>query len=400
MGNLGHRGHQWWPASVPRVVLDVLVGGFIVVVNLVAVVLGQPAAGAQPAVAGRPVRVLDVLAVAVAFGLVLARRWRPPVVLAVAATLSAAATAGSEDLSGSFVMVTAVAAYTVATRTDRATAWLACGGAAGLIYVTTVVMTAEDWFGPALAILAWIGMATAVGDATRIRRAYIAAVEERAHRAEQTREEEARRRVAEERLRIARDLHDAVAHHIAVVNLHAGLAGHTLRTQPDQAETSLVHVREAAQTVLDELATILSVLRQTDDDDAPTDPVRGLSRLTDLLDSLAAAGHRVQHRQVGTRRPLPEAIDQAAYRIVQEALTNAHKHGVDDTADLRIEYRPDTVVLEITNPTVPSAGRPETPGHGLTGMRERATAVGGTLTAEPAGVTRFRVHAELPAGPS
>jgi len=341
-----------------------------------------------------------VVAVLTAFGLVVARRWRPPVVLAAATALAALATAGSQDISGSFIMVTAVAAYTVATRTDRTTAWLACGAAAVVIYVATVLLTGEDWFGPALAIVAWIGMTTAVGDATRIRRAYIAAVEERALRAEQTREEEARRRVAEERLRIARDLHDAVAHHIAVINLHAGLAGHTLRTRPEQAESSLAHVHDAAQTVLDELATILSVLRQKGDDDAPTDPVRGLSRLTDLLAALAAAGHRVAHHQVGDARPLPEAVDQAAYRIVQEALTNAHKHGVDDTADLRIEYRRGTVVLEITNPTAAARSRAETSGHGLTGMRERATAVGGTLTAEPTGATRFRVHAVLPAGPS
>ncbi|GIJ61012.1 sensor histidine kinase [Virgisporangium aurantiacum] len=379
-------------AASRRVLLDVAVGAALASAVLIAVVAGRP--DGRPGATGRPLRTLDVVVAGAVFVLVAVRRWRPLVVLGVAATLAVVA-AGSENVSGPFIMATAVAAYTVATRTDRRTAWLTCGGAALASYLATVVLSEEDWFGPALGVIAWIGMTTAVGDATRIRRAYVAAVEERAVRAERTREEEARRRVAEERLRIARDLHDAVAHHIAVVNLHAGLAGHTLRTRPDQAEASLVHVRDAAQTVLDELATILSVLRQNGDDGAPTDPVRGLDRLDDLLTSLAAAGHRVEHRRVGVARPLPEAVDQAAYRIVQEALTNAHKHGVDDSADLRIEYRPDAVVLDITNPTGPE--RRDTGGHGLTGMRERATAVGGTLTAQPSGPTRFRVHAVLPA---
>jgi signal transduction histidine kinase len=386
-----------WAAS-PGTLLDIAVGGTLAALSIVALTTGRPGGGGEPGADGRPVRPLDIVIAVAVFALTVARRWRPVPALAVSVVCTLAA--ADAEIAGPFIMSTAVLTYTVATRADRRTAWLLCGGAALVSYLAAVVLAGDAWFGPSLAVLAWIGMTTAVGDATRNRRAYVAAVEERAHRAEQTREEEARRRVAEERLRIARDLHDAVAHHIAVVNLHAGLAGHTLRTRPDQAEASLVHVREAAQTVLDELATILSVLRQNGDDGAPTDPVRGLGRLDDLLTSLAAAGHRVEHRQVGAARPLPEVVDQAAYRIVQEALTNAHKHGVDDTADLRIEYRPDTIVLEVTNPTGPVDRDRDTAGHGLTGMRERATAVGGRLTAEPSGRAVFRVHAVLPAGPS
>jgi signal transduction histidine kinase len=250
-----------------------------------------------------------------------------------------------------------------------------------------------------VSVVAWIGMATAVGDATRTRRAYVAAVEERARRAEQNRDEEARRRVAEERVRIARELHDVVAHNIAVINVHAGLAEHSVRTRPEQAEASLAHVRQAARTVLDELATILTVLRQTGDPPAPTEPVRGLSQLGELLDSMAAVGLRVEHRQGGVARPLPPVVDWAAYRITQEGLTNAHKHGGTGTAELRIDYRADAVGIDITNPVAAGPKGPGSTGHGLTGMRERAIAIGGTLTAGPAGAGRFRIHAVLPAVP-
>src|SRR5690606_11043479 len=105
-------------------------------------------------------------------------------------------------------------------------------------------------------------------------------------------------------------------------------------------EAALTHVRQAASAVLDELATVLAVLRQPGDPDAPTDPVRGLSQLGELLDSLASAGLRVEHHQTGTARPLPTAVDRAGYRIVQEALTNAYKHGSEGTAELRIDYSP------------------------------------------------------------
>ncbi|MBX6752256.1 MAG: hypothetical protein IRY85_21780 [Micromonosporaceae bacterium] len=268
------------------------------------------------------------------------------------------------------------------------------------VYAAAMVWSGEGWFGLPLGAVAWIGMATAVGDAVRSSRAYVAAVEERAARAEQTRESEARRRVTEERVRIARELHDVVAHHIAVINVQAGLAEQSVRTRPEQAEAALGHVRQAARTVLNELTTILAVLRQPGDIDAPTEPVRGLAQLGELLDSLASAGLRVAHHQAGTARSLPPAVDWAAYRIVQEALTNAYKHGRDGSAELRIEYAPDAVIIDVGNFVDPGRLRPDAAGHGLTGMRERAIAVGGTLTAGPNG-GRFHVRAVLPtAGPS
>jgi len=367
---------------MPDAALAALVAGG----SLLAVVAGPPGASGQ-APAGR-----DWVAAAVAFALIVLRQRLPMTILVASAAAAVVATI-TDARREVFVAATVIAVYTVASRAGRRIAWLAGGFTALALSVTGVIWTDEGWQN--LAIVAWIGMATAFGDATRTRRAYIAAVEERARRAEQTREQEARRQVAEERVRIARDLHDVVAHHIAVINVHAGLASHTLRSNPDKAEESLNHVLQAAQTVLDELATILAVLRQNTDSAAPTEPVRGLSRLGELLESLATAGLRVGHHQDGKARPLPPAVDHAAYRIAQEALTNAHKHGAGATAQLRIEYTPDGIVIDVSNPA-PNSSTGTGVGHGLTGMRERALAVGGTFTAGRTPSSHFHVKTVLP----
>ncbi|WP_414638823.1 sensor histidine kinase [Actinophytocola sp.] len=239
-------------------------------------------------------------------------------------------------------------------------------------------------------------MAAAVGDAIRSRRAYIAAVEERARRAEQTREEEAARRVIQERVRIARELHDVVAHHIAVINVQAGAASHVLHRHPVQADRALTHIRAACDTVLAELASIVGVLREPEDSTAPdTEPVRGLARLTDMLDALAAAGLTVARKQIGQARELPAVVDLAAYRILQEALTNAHKYGTG-TASLTITYTTDAITLDVVNP-IATERIPTRSGYGILGMRERAATAGGSLDAQARPDGRFVVHAELPA---
>ncbi|MEV6963865.1 histidine kinase [Hamadaea sp. NPDC051192] len=397
MDEPGTRPRPWW--RVPPIVLDVALAAAVVATVLVMVAFGRPGT-----TDGRALTWLDWLGALVAVGLILVRR-RWPLPVLVLSTASAVVTVAAAKEPAAFVATTVIAAYTVGTHTNRRTAWLAGGISAVVVYAAVGTFTDQGWLGPPLGVMAWIGMATAVGDATRSRRAYVAAVEERARRAEQNRDEEARRRVAEERVRIARDLHDVVAHHIAVVNVHAGLAEHSVRTRPEQAETSLRHVRQAAQTVLEELATILAVLRQNGDATAPTEPVRGLAQLDELLTSVAAAGLRVEHRQLGSVRPLPAAVDQAAYRIVQEALTNAHKHGSGRAATLSVEYRRDAVVVDVANPAATDPASADTMsaesaiadvGHGLTGMRERAVAVGGSFSAGPTGTGRFQVHAVLP----
>ncbi|MEV6346424.1 histidine kinase [Actinoplanes sp. NPDC051851] len=333
--------------------------------------------------------------VAVIAGLLLAvRRIWPTAVLAVATTVSVAYIAVLGEQPPALTFAQMVAVYTVATRVERKWMWWLGAAVAVPLYLVNVLGAGGDWWVPQnIGVIALVAMAVAVGDANNSRRAYIAEMEERARRAEQNRDDEARRRVVEERIRIARELHDVVTHHIAVINVQAGAARHILRRQPDAADTALVHIRNASDTVLRELASMVGVLRQADDQDPGTEPTRGLARLTALLDSVATAGLKVEYEQHGETRDLPAMVDLAAHRILQEALTNAHKHGTG-TAKVTITYAPEKLSLEIINPiATPVTGG----GYGLIGMRERVTAAGGTLSALRQPDHRFRVHAVLPA---
>ena len=338
----------------------------------------------------------DLVAVAVGFAGVTTRRLRPVIAL-VGLTAALAVFAIAQGRRQPALIVAAIiVAATLGSRADRRTTWLVAGGCVvGLSIVVGLFSDRGWWSAEDLGTIAWIGMATAVGDATRSRRAYIAEVEERARRAEESREEEARRRVAEERLRIARELHDVVAHHIAVINVQAGAAAHVLQSRPEQVGPALAHIRRASDTVLKELASVVGVLRNADDGDEATEPTRGLARLSELLDSFAAAGLRVEHRQHGEARELPAVVDLAAYRIVQESLTNAQKHGTG-SACLSVSYTPAAVLLDIDN-AVASGPSGAGSGYGIVGMRERAAAAGGTVSAAVEAGGRFRVHAELPA---
>ncbi|WP_305785492.1 sensor histidine kinase [Symbioplanes lichenis] len=297
---------------------------------------------------------------------------------------------------GLLVFVIPFLLYLVAaTAADRRTGWTYAGVCTVVLYACALIGLEGGWLHPPmLLIAAWTAMSGGFGDAARSRRAYIAAVEERARRAEQTREEEAERRVIQERLRIARELHDVVAHHIAVINMQAGGATRVLERRPDQARTALAYIGKACDTVLKELASVVGVLRQSDDPDAATEPTPGLVRLPQLLDDVRAAGLRVDYAASGTPRELPAVVDLAAYRIVQEGLTNAHKYGTGHAA-LVVGWTPSVLSVDVRNEIAP--GRPSGAGNGLVGMRERAAAADGTLTADADGDT-FVVHADLPLG--
>ncbi|MGN9908747.1 sensor histidine kinase [Phytohabitans sp. LJ34] len=337
----------------------------------------------------------DAVAAVFAFVLLLARRRAPLAVLALAILGEIAVTAASGDRTPILEVTAIIAVYTVTRTASRRVALVAALVAAVSLYAINAVTIGSLTDPESLGAIAWTGMAAAIGGTVRTWRDYLAATEERAIRAEATKEEEARRRVAEERLRIARELHDVIAHHIALINIQAGVASHVLRSQPDQADEALGHIREAGRTVLDELGSLLYVLRQSGDEAQPTEPVPGLSRLGHLVESLTAAGLRVQHRQAGQPRPVPIAVDIAAYRIIQEGLTNAQKHGAGG-ARLLVDYRPDALRIEIRNAVSSRPSAAAGTGNGLTGMRERAHAVGGTLDAglDPDGT--FRLEARLP----
>jgi signal transduction histidine kinase len=327
--------------------------------------------------------------------LAMRRRW-PERLLILDTAVSIGVMAATGYRHPLLIVAWLIVAYTFARRTNRGRAWLVAGACIAAMYLAAGLFGEGGWVAPDnFGVAAWSIAVVAIGDATRSRRAYIDEVEERARRAEETREEEARRRVAEERLRIARELHDVVAHHIAVINVQAGAAAHVLETRPEAVGPALAHIRRAADTVMQELASVVGVLRSPEENgDKATEPTRGLARLAELLDSFAAAGLQVEHRQSGTARDLPAVVDLAAYRIVQESLTNAHKYGTG-RAQLAITYTPEAVVIDVGN-AIEKGAKANGSGYGLVGMRERAAATGGTVTAAAVD-GRFVVHAELPA---
>jgi signal transduction histidine kinase len=222
---------------------------------------------------------------------------------------------------------------------------------------------------------------------------------------ELSREEELRRRAGEERMRIARDLHDVVAHNISVINVQANTALHLMDRQPDRARSALTTINEVSGQALVELRSVLGVLRAVDEG-APRAPAPGLARLGDLADTAAAAGLAVQVEESGQRVPLPADVDLAAYRIIQEALTNSARHSGGTKAIIRIIYGEDALVVEVDDdgarrPSERSPGQPHGTGSGIAGMTERAAALGGTLQARPRPGGGFAVQARLPLhGPS
>ncbi|MHC5907743.1 sensor histidine kinase [Streptomyces sp. S6] len=239
--------------------------------------------------------------------------------------------------------------------------------------------------------VAWALLPVAFGGYVQVRRALAAS---RAEQLERAREEEAHRRVIEERMRIARELHDVVAHHLALANAQAGTAAHLARGNPEQAFAILDQLAGTTASALRELKATVGVLRQESDDENLV-PAPGLARLPDLTASCAAAGTRVRVEVDGEVRELSPAVDLTAYRIVQEALTNVTKHAAGPDAEVRLAYTGRHLTLTVRSalgPAAPAAGR----GYGLIGMRERALAVGGIFHAgrQPGGT--FEVACTLP----
>ncbi|UYQ61699.1 sensor histidine kinase [Streptomyces peucetius] len=341
-----------------------------------------------------------VLMVLAAAALVFRRREPMGVLLVTGAVSVVELVAG--DPAAPVAMAAVIALYTVAAHTDRPTTWRVGLVTMAVLTGSAMFFGSSPWYTQEnLGIFAWTGMAAAAGDAVRSRRAFVDAMRERAERAERTREEEAGRRVAEERLRIARDLHDVVAHHIALVNVQAGVAAHVMDKRPDQAKEALAHVREASRSALNELRATVGLLRQSGDPEAPTEPAPGLAVLDELVTRFRQAGLPVEVARADDGETPPAAVDLAAYRIVQEALTNVQKHaGPDAKAEVsvvRVGSRLEVTVID--NGPAEAGGPSDGGGHGLLGMRERVTALGGTLTAGPRYGGGFRVQAILPLKP-
>jgi signal transduction histidine kinase len=252
--------------------------------------------------------------------------------------------------------------------------------------------------------LAFVVVPLALGVAAHERRAANAALVERAESAERTREEEALRRVGEERLRIARDVHDVVAHAMVAINVQAGVGAHLLERDPEQARATLREIKKVSGEALGDLRAMLGLLRQDDDPAAPVVPTQGLAEIDGLRDGLGSAGVRLDVEIAPDAGVVPAAVGATGYRIVQEALTNVMRHAGPTAARVRVS-RDDDGIREMLLIEVEDDGGagPATlvrtgSGNGLRGMRERAAAVGGSLEAGPRAEGGWRVSASLPVG--
>ncbi|MDT0326966.1 sensor histidine kinase [Nocardiopsis lambiniae] len=274
------------------------------------------------------------------------------------------------------VTAAAIAGYAVTLQVDRRRS---LAGTAVLAVVMLGAALAAHTAVPQSVLVVLLG--GAIGDAIRTQREHMAAITDRAVRAENTREAVARQRVAEDRLAIARDLHDVVAHQIAVINLHAGVASSALRDRPDDAERSLATIREASRSVLTEIGDLLTTLRDPASSDIGPP---GLTQLDDVVRDFATHGLQATVSWVGDPYDLPGKVDVAAMRVIQEALINANKHGTGRRASLVIEYLPRSLRVTVANPAPEPradavATRGTGTGYGLVGMAERVESVRGTL---------------------
>ncbi|MFF3844353.1 sensor histidine kinase [Streptomyces sp. NPDC002328] len=292
-----------------------------------------------------------------------------------------------------------VALYTVAvTGTARRTLVIGLGVVS--LTLTLNALTDIDGMVEFLRISGWIVAVLMFGGYIRVHRENAAAALERAVRAERTREEEARRRVAEERLRIARDLHDLLAHSITVIGVQTSVAAHVLAADPGRLDRAAVaqaldDIAGTCRSARSELRTTLEVLRDPGAPDA-RGPLPGLRGLPDLAASARAAGARVELTVDAEK--VPPAVGAAVYRIVQEGLTNAVRHGGREDLRIRVEVYDDGGALRLTVADDGCGAGAAVPGFGLLGMRERARSVGGTLTAGPREGRGYEVSAVLPTG--
>jgi signal transduction histidine kinase len=307
------------------------------------------------------------------------------------------------DIYQTAPFATMICGFTLATQVGRRTAILAGLAVAPVVLFMLGVFSSHAWLTfETFKNLAFVALPVALGIAVRDRRAYLEALVERAEAAERGREEEARRRVGEERLRIARDVHDVVAHAIVSINVQAGVAAHLLDRDPQRARQSLVDIKRVSGEALGDLRTTLGILRDQDGAPAPVRPTGELADLEDLRAGLTAASVVLDLDVQVPAGALPVPVEAAGYRIVQEALTNVLRHTRASTVRVGVRRIGAQVVVEVVDDgppvsTVPSAPAPAGTGNGLDGMRERARAVGGSLEAGPTSTGGWRVRAVLPA---
>ncbi|MEU5181500.1 sensor histidine kinase [Streptomyces longwoodensis] len=328
---------------------------------------------------------LDVVLLAVACAALARYRTAPRAVLAVATAAGTAHVLHAHP--GPLAALPVLGAVHTAARAGHR--GLAAG--AGAVFLAGCVATGPGTHAVlerTALLTGWFLCAVVTGLADRNWQAYLRQTEQRALEAERTREEAALRRAGEERLRIARELHDSLTHSISIVKLQAGVAVHLARKRGDEVPAPLLAIQEASGEAMRELRATLEVLR--------TDEPSGTPAL--LVERARAAGLAAALTVTGRERPLRAPVDRAAYRIVQEALTNAARHAGPAQVSVHLAYHDDRLTVRVEDDGLADPDRPPVPGTGLTGMRERVMALGGTLEAAPRPGGGFRVHAELPLG--
>jgi signal transduction histidine kinase len=331
---------------------------------------------------------------AIAAATPLAWRTRAPLAALVGVELGAILCVAAFHASGAATGMVIVQLYTVAVLGDRLRSLLA--GAITALAVIAVILMVEGSvdFGVIASRLALVFAALAFGDTIRARRALRLAARERAVRDAREREEEGRRRVADERLRIARELHDELAHSLVAINVRAGVAV-DLKDSQDPVP-ALQDIKRVSATALRDLRATLSLLRERADA-APIAPAFDLESLPRLVDQARSGGLRAEADVEVDGAAVPSAIGGAAFRIVQEALTNVLRHADASSAQVRVRASTDTLDIEITDDGRADASAAH-PGLGLRGMAERATALGGRVSVGPREEGGWRVHAVLPLG--
>jgi signal transduction histidine kinase len=380
---------------LPTQVQDVLLAAFVPLFQILGT---HQAAYNQPGT--RPLAnpgYLGYLLLGVAgLALVVRRRWPEAVFVTTTAIGLVYYAAGYPD--GPATIGLFVAAYTLTSLGDGRRSLRIVAAAIAVLAVGWLLAADLQSFNPAGWVLFRIGtavMAATLGESVRSRRVLAAEAVARAERAERTKEQEARRRVDAERLRIAREVHDTVAHAIAVINVQAGVTAHVLDKRPQQARETLVVIEQTSARALGELRATLGVLRDADDRRAPT---AGLGQVEELVGMAREAGLDVKLEVASPPRELPSAVDQAAYRILQESITNVIRHAGPARVTVLLTYGPSDLELRVTDDGR-GPGDGGEGGQGIVGMRERAALLGGELTAGPRSGGGFQVRARLPLPP-
>jgi signal transduction histidine kinase len=400
------------PFRVPVVVQDVLLG-LIVAVMQVQGTLAKPAEAQS-----RPLTDFGHLGyvLLIVSGLVLVVRRRWPVPVFIAAALASLVYYALDFTDGPGWIGLFVALYTLTAYGDGRRSLMIAG--VGITVLSTGWLVAAAGIEPRAAI-GWVFfriaasvMAAALGESVRSRRAVAAEALERARQAERTREEEARSRVDAERLRIAREVHDTVAHAIAIINVQAGVTAYQIDKRPERAREALVTIEQTSAQALHEMRAVLGVLRDSDNGRVPHP---GLEQVNALTAMAREAGLDIKLEVGSSTTPLPSVVDHTAYRILQESITNVIRHVGRTRVTVALDYGTDVLEVRVTDEggrdasgddaggSQPTAGRvnggsPE-PGRGIVGMRERCGLLGGELTAGPRPYRGFEVKARLPLAP-